>query len=267
VQACIDAAGGALDARYAVIKGGPMMGRQFAMSEAAALTVGKADGGIVVLPEDHPLIAAAQRPMAHILNQARSVCIQCSYCTEMCPRYLLGHKIRPNRVMRSMATSTCEGDLTDALLCSECGVCELFACPMQLSPRRVNIYVKGLLREKGIQKGDGALHPEQSGMRDWRRVPQSRIIARLGLTSYPVHLDELTVCRPNKVRIALRHGVGRPSAPLVKPGDRVKAGDVVAGVGFEDVGCMIHASIDGLVTDIDGGITIEGETAPEGATL
>ena len=29
-----------------------------------------------------------------------------------------------------------------AMLCCECGVCELFSCPMGLSPRRINAMLK-----------------------------------------------------------------------------------------------------------------------------
>jgi len=253
----IAAAGGALSEPYAVIKGGPMMGKQYTCDEARSLTIGKADGGIVVLPADHHRISFSDKPVPTILREARSVCIQCSYCTELCPRYLIGHKMRPHRVMRSMATSTCEEDLTDALLCSECGVCELFSCPMGLSPRRVNIYVKELLRKNGSVLQDRNIYPEQAQMRMNRRVAQSRFIDRLSLSRYPTGVDDIAGCASDKVTIPLKHGVGKPSELLVKAGDKVKPGDVIAGVGFDDVGCMIHASVEGTVTSVEGGVTIE----------
>jgi Na+-translocating ferredoxin:NAD+ oxidoreductase RnfC subunit len=255
----VAAAGGPRQSAYVIVKGGPMMGKQFSMSDAASLVIGKADGGIVLLPAGHPLAAIAEKPRAHVLNQARSVCMQCSYCTEMCPRYLIGHRMRPNRVMRSMATGVGAADLTDALLCSECGVCELHACPMQLSPRRVNVYVKELLRAKGPVSPDRTLRPAQTELRDYRKVPQSRLIARLALSGYPTQVDRLVVCRPDQVRVPLKHGPGKPADPIVRTGDAVRAGDVIAGVLMQDVGCMVHASIDGVVTAIDdGGITIRG---------
>jgi Na+-translocating ferredoxin:NAD+ oxidoreductase RnfC subunit len=52
----IKAAGGACAEPYTVIKGGPMMGAQFPQEESENLVLGKADGGIIVLPESHPLI-------------------------------------------------------------------------------------------------------------------------------------------------------------------------------------------------------------------
>ena len=254
----IEAAGGVSVEPYSVIKGGPMMGAQFTNKESADLVIGKADGGIIVLSESHPLIRFSSKSIKHMILRAKSVCIQCSYCTEMCPRYLIGHRLRPNRVMRSLATGTCDTDLTDALLCCECGVCELFACPMMLSPRRINAYVKGLLHEQGISNVDKTVHKAQTELREFRRVSQGRIINRLMLGEYPTEIDHSVRLDPAEVRIPLKHGVGKPSVPTVKTGDMVKAGSVIAGVEFSDVGCMIHASIDGVVTAVDdGGITIK----------
>lgn len=255
---CIKAAGGAKVERYAIVKGGPMMGRHYPMESAESLTIGKQDGGLVILPEEHPLIQFGKKPVEHMINQARSVCIQCSYCTEMCPRYLIGHKMRPHRVMRTVGTGTYATDLMDALLCCECGICELYACPMGLSPRKMNIYVKGLLRQQGAKIEDKTVYTEQTKPRDYRMIAQSRFINRLVLSSYPTHLDEYCGYQPDKVVIPMSHGIGKPSAPRVAVGDKVAQGDVIAGVDFADVGCMIHASITGKITAVDSQtITIE----------
>jgi len=211
------------------------------------------------LPDNHPLAAFEMKPVSHILNEAKSVCMQCSLCTEMCPRYLIGHKLRPNIVMRGMAAGSDTDRLSEALLCSECGICELFACPMHLSPRRVNIYVKKILREKGVGVADKQVHSEQAAPREYRRIAQKRIIGRLLPQGYPTEIDEMAVIEPKSVCVPLRHGVGRPSAPTVAVGDRVSAGDVIAEVGFSDVGCMVHAPVSGIVTGLDDGITIVRE--------
>lgn len=237
------------------------MGAQLSMEDAQSLSIGKADGGIVVLPEDHPLIQFSKKPLNHMINRAKSVCIQCSYCTELCPRQLIGHRLRPNRVMRSLATGTCESDLTDALLCSECGLCELFSCPMQLSPRRINVYVKGILREKGIKISDKSIYAQQTETRDYRLVAQSRIISRLGLDAYPTQIDAVKSIEATTVRIALKHGVGKPAVPVVKVGDTVEKGALIAETAFSDMGTRVHSSISGTVAAIDGNsvtITHEG---------
>ena len=256
----LEAAGGAAAEGGTVIMGGPMMGRQYDRSELDDLFIKKTDGGVILLPPDHPLPAYTRKPMEHIVNQAKSVCIQCSYCTELCPRYLIGHQMRPNRVMRSIATGTKPEDLADALLCCECGICELYACPMFLSPRQVNIHVKGLLREGGGGKlAPTGINESFAEMREYRRIAQSRLISRLDLKRYPTELDRVVDCQPGSVTIALRHGIGRPSEPVVAEGDRVAKGDLIAAVELSEVGARVHASINGVVTRVGDTITIERE--------
>jgi Na+-translocating ferredoxin:NAD+ oxidoreductase RnfC subunit len=256
VTDCIAAAGGSAADPWMVIKGGPMMGRQFSMSEAESQTIGKADGGLIVLSPDQVLPTFSRKSLTRMINEAKSACIQCSYCTELCPRYLIGHRMRPHRVMRSIATGTNQNDLTDAMLCCECGVCELFSCPMQLSPRRINAHVKGILRSNGVKLEDQTVYPEQTEMREYRRIAQKRFVARLELGKYDRHIDSFAEYSPDSVSIPLKHGVGRPSDPVVSVGDTVNRGDVIASVPFGDVGCVIHASIGGAVTCTDGRIDI-----------
>lgn len=136
-----------------------MMGKPLtdrAAIEAAVVT--KTTGNLIVLPKEHYLFRRAQLPMETIRHQTKSACIQCRMCTDLCPRYLIGHQIRPNLVMRNLWR---EGSIEDneeylrsfgdAANCCDCGVCEMFACPMGLSPRKVNGYIKGELRKRGIQ--------------------------------------------------------------------------------------------------------------------
>ena len=81
------------------------------------------------------------------MHRAKAACIQCTSCTQMCPRHMLGHPIEPPPNHAQMALG---GDITEmpqtlscrARRCCECGVCEVFACPMGLQPRRIN----GLLK-------------------------------------------------------------------------------------------------------------------------
>jgi Na+-translocating ferredoxin:NAD+ oxidoreductase RnfC subunit len=158
--------------------------------------------------------------------------------------------------MRSIATGTNQNDLADAMLCCECGVCELFSCPMMLSPRRVNIHVKEILRANGTRLDDTRVHAENSRAREYRKISQKRFISRLELNKYDIQIEETMEYRPKSVSISLKHGVGRPSEPTVTVGDEVRRGDMIARVAFEDVGCVLHASIDGVVTRADGQIDI-----------
>ena len=144
----IDYCGGATTADYALIDGGPAMGKL--MDKTDPIT--KTTKALLVLPKDHPQIQLRQMPLRAILRQAASACCQCQLCTELCPRYLLGHSIDPARIMRAMAHGTADtSGLTSAMLCSECGVCDLFACPMGLSPRRVNQELKAEFARRGLK--------------------------------------------------------------------------------------------------------------------
>jgi Na+-translocating ferredoxin:NAD+ oxidoreductase RnfC subunit len=248
----IAAAGGARIGEYSLVRGGPMMGRQYPGS-AAGLGFGKADGGLLVLPPDNRVFTLNAQPIEHVVLQARSTCIQCTLCTELCPRYLIGHVMRPHRVMRSVGfaghSENAAGAL-DALLCCECGICELFSCPMGLSPRRMNILMKGQLRASGA-KPNTEIRPEQSRSRGYRRIAQSRFIERLGLGGYSDHLYDCVRLDPEQVKIPLKHGVGRPSQACVAVGSEVAVGDVIGFVEPGDVGCLVHASIPGVVTAVD----------------
>lgn len=246
VPDCISAAGGTTCGSHMIVMGGPMMGKQYHEPQFNSLHITKTDGGIIVLPSDHCIPTFNSKTIKHILNQAKSVCIQCSYCTEQCPRYLIGHPLRPNRIMRSVATGTDAESLTEAMLCSECGICELHACPMLLSPRQVNIYIKDLLRRNGVRSAF-EIHPDQTAMREYRRIDQSRLIAKLDLKKYPTQLDHMVEYEPERVYIPLRQGIGKSAAPVVAAGDRVECGTLLGRVEFEEVGGMIHSSIKGTV--------------------
>lgn len=263
---CIAAAGPTIS-DYGIILGGPMMGKPHTDPEAiAAAVVTKTTGNIIVLPKDHYLFQRAQMPMATIKRQARAACIQCKMCTDLCPRYLIGHQVRPNLVMRNIWR---EDQITDpeeylsafgdAANCCDCGVCEMFACPMGLSPRKVNSYIKGQLREKGIQVPRN-MAPEAREDIDYHRTPTHRLIARLGLADFDgLHAHACTELKPETVYIPFRQHIGKPSVPAKQAGDRVCKGDVLASAA-EGLSANIHASMDGIVVAIDeNGARISGK--------
>jgi len=257
--ALIQAAGGATVEPYVLVRGGPMMGKHAPSGQADRLGFGKADGGLVVLPADHPLVEFMAKPLDRLLGETKSMCIQCEMCTNLCPRFLIGHQLRPHRVMRSLQSGTDSG-LADALLCCECGICELYSCPMGLSPRRMCVYVKGLLRAQGVRVTDRTVHADHAEERAYRKIAQARFIDRLRLGRYPSSLDDMVRLDPDVVRLATQHGVGAPARPVVAVGDRVRCGQVVAGLEFGELGAPVHASVDGLVREVDDAhITIERE--------
>lgn len=246
---CIKAAGGTALEGYSVIMGGPMMGKITDCGQLENRYVCKTDSGMIVIPGDHYLVKRASASIEHIINQAKSACIQCSYCTDLCPRYLVGHRLRPHRIMRAIAAGIGDDDIyNEAFLCSECGICELYACPMGLSPRKVNIYVKNRLRDAGVKPGSPPENLSNTAVRDFRKVPLARLMSRLDIARYdrPPE-DEVIELRPDKVCIRLKQHIGVPAVPVVSPGDKVAEGQLIAAVEYGQTGANIHASIDGTV--------------------
>ena len=88
---CVALAGTGLS-EYAAVNGGPMMGLVLSEKEKIdAAVVTKTTGNILVLPPDHYLVERSKLKMQRIRLQSRSACIQCRYCTDLCPRLSLIH--------------------------------------------------------------------------------------------------------------------------------------------------------------------------------
>lgn len=221
--------------------------------------VQKTTNGIVVLPSDHPVVLKKKLEIRDIVRRAKAACIQCFSCTEMCPRYLLGHRLEPHKIMRSASYGRADTDiLTQAILCCECGICELYACPMFLSPREMN----AILRAKFAQEGVRWPGPERGLQayltREGRKIPTRRLMGRLGIEEYdrPAPFVERKP-EPDRVVIPLSQHTGVPASPVVKAGDQVDVGQLVGEIPEERLGARVHASIRGKVTDIDESIVIE----------
>jgi Na+-translocating ferredoxin:NAD+ oxidoreductase RnfC subunit len=271
---CIALAGGAnstAGADYFAIAGGPIMGRPVAAADLASEPVIKTTSGIIVLPVDHYLQRRQHISTRHMKNRARSVCIQCSICSDLCPRRLMGSPLRPHLVMRALAASADMEELLavpaaqNAMLCCECGICEIYACPMELQPCRINIMIKQEMRGRGIK-----LPPREAGEpsldRGSKSVPSRRIASRAGVLEYwerPFYEGAgrfIDAAECGRVTIPLRMHTGAPSTPCVKPGQRVAVGELVAEIPPGSLGARIHASIGGTVRSVtEGCIVIEAE--------
>ena len=164
----IEAAGGTTVADFGVLLGGVMMAKPAASLD---VPVTKTTGGIVVLPTEHSLIRRHNAPWLHVAKIGRSACDQCRFCTEFCPRFLLGHPIEPHAAMRSLGFATGADAMVATLYCCECNLCTMFACPEDLDPKTVCVQNKPLARERGLTfKGTPESitpHP----MAEFRRVP------------------------------------------------------------------------------------------------
>ncbi len=248
------AAGGARVAGYRVLLGGPMMGEL--LSDPADAVITKTCGGILVLPAEHLLVRRAELPVEHMRNRAKAACIQCRYCTDLCPRYLAGHALEPHRVMRAFAM---DEQYASALLCMECGICELYACPMGLSPCRVQVGMKAALRQAGAVP-DRTLRPEQEVMRAGRQVPSHRLAERIGVATYDIPVPEESVLvEATSVAIPVKQHIGAPAEAIVHIGERVQKGQPIARMAEGALGADVHASIDGIVTEIGTRIVLRAE--------
>lgn len=253
---CAELCGGFAVKDPAYIDGGPMMGK---VQTDFELPVVKASAGIIVLSKAHPLIVKKAQSRPAFSRIGRSACDQCSFCTEFCPRYLLGHSVQPHRVMRALLfAGGPEHKLHSqyGLLCCECSLCSLYSCPEGLNPREACVAAKSDLREAKIGFKNSQLNtgrkPEVHPVREFRKVPVSRLVKRLGLEDYnrdaPWSGD---VYKPAKVRIPMSQHIGAPCSPVVKEGQRVEKGAVLGDVPADKLGCPVHASIAGTVTRVN----------------
>jgi Na+-translocating ferredoxin:NAD+ oxidoreductase RnfC subunit len=249
-------AGGSKIAEYNIVMGGPMMGK---VLSSGSEPVTKTTSGIIVLPPNHNVIRDKSRSLTQMRFIAKSACTQCSRCTDLCPRYLIGHALEPHRIMRHLAYNPgMTGDvLEDALICSECGICEKFACPMMLSPREINAAVKQQLLKEGVKREPRSETYRVSPFNETRKIPLMRLMERLEVTRYDIHppfcQDEI---QARQVMIPLQQHLGKPAVPVVQAGTRVSKGDLIGEIPEGALGARIHASIEGTVEEINEQIAI-----------
>ena len=252
----IEAAGGATVPDHAVFVSGIMMGK---LETDLTLPITKTCAGLIILPTTHRLVQRKSLTMDAMLRIGKSACDQCSFCTEFCPRYLLGYEVQPHKVMRSLSFTATGDDIWNqwAQLCCACGLCTLYSCPEDLYPKEACDKAKSDLRAKEIKwtgDRDVRIHPIYDG----RHVPLKKLIDKLGIEEYdvPAYFVEEKLF-PDQVRLPLLQHIGLPAKAIVSIGQQVKAGEVVADIPEGKLGARIHASIDGRVKTIDGEIVIE----------
>ncbi|SPF34000.1 Respiratory-chain NADH dehydrogenase 51 Kd subunit [Candidatus Desulfosporosinus infrequens] len=248
LQEVMKLAGGGRDEDLSYIVGGPVMGM---LLTDLSLPVTKVTGGLIALPTDHLLIQRKRMSLEQVLRIAKTVCEQCCFCTELCPRHMIGHELSPHLLIRAVNYRNLGNlsKLTSALTCSECGVCEAYACPVGISPLRVNRALKAELRAKDIKyQGElGNLDP----MAKHRLIPSARLMDRLGLGSWYQEAPlAIRIFEAEEVKLRLQQHVGAAAVPVVKIGEVVKLGQVVGEIPEGSLGARVHASIDGTVIQI-----------------
>lgn len=234
---------------YAVIDGGPMMGP---VKTDIGGFITKKNKGFVILKKSHFLIRKKSVTMEQARRVNKATCEQCRMCTDMCPRYLLGHNMQPHKMMRVLnyKIDDLEGQKI-AQLCCQCNMCELFACPAGLHPKMANLYFKEKLAEQKIKYKPEKTEFEPRSIRPYRLVPSKRLIARLGLRDFdlPAPMTDMEFS-PAVIRISTRQHVGAPAAPVVSVGQQVQAGQMIGQIPEGSLGAAIHTSISGTVSEV-----------------
>ena len=235
----------------AFIIGGPMMGSL----GSKANIVTKTTNAVLVLPSSHSLIRRRQSKTFIDMKRAMAACCQCSYCTSLCSRNLLGHPINPSEFMR-VASNSITNDAApyiNAMYCSGCGLCEQYSCGQNQSPRMLLAACKLELRKAGI-KPQPQPEPVVNPDRPLRQVPMSRLTSRIGLKKYNKSAPIIEAVPDfKKVTVLLSQHVGNPSVPIVKKGDEVHEKQLIANAG-EGLSVALHSPV-------NGGVTAVGKTA------
>lgn len=241
----LEAAGGT-DGPCRYIIGGPCMGR---VVDDPDVPVTKTTGGFLAFPVDHPLWKLREETLN--MQLIRSVCCQCSMCTQMCPRNALGLNVQPHKAMRTIAQGTdLLGDANGVFSCCNCGVCTYYACNFGLKPSQAMQQMKAMLAQKGV-KPRKEVYTRADRSIDDKKLPVKRLIARMGLERYDVDAPLSEKLLPTgQVRIMLRMGVGAPSVPVVGVGDKVRKNTLIADIALGKLGVKMHASISGTVTAV-----------------
>ena len=247
IEDTVKLAGGITTKTPVYFIGGPMMG----FIGSGSLPVTKTTNAVLVLPEEHLIIQKKRKKTSIDLKRAAACCCQCSMCTDLCPRNRLGHPIQPHLFMRA---ATCKdvqepNIFVNTMFCSSCGLCEMYSCMQGLSPRTLMAEYKAGLRANGLRPPQVEAKPV-GPEREYRKVPMERLMARLDLTKYnkEAPLDE-SVVPVSKVKIMLSQHIGAPAAAIVKQGDKVTKGQMIAEPA-KGLSVGIHASIDGVVSEV-----------------
>lgn len=236
---------------HSVIDGGPSMGN---LINPARAVITKTTKALLILPNDITAVTNKKRTMEENLRMAASVCCQCTRCTDMCPRHLLGFPLEPHKMVRAtVSTAQITPELVlSANLCCSCDICGTFACCQGISPMQVIKEFKAILGKHKVRYMAGPDdHYEVNPDRPYRMLNSGKWKDMLGVTKYdryPTYIPDRIPA--SVVEILMSQHIGAPSVPIVAVGDCVTEGQMIAGTG-NGLSVPQYASITGKVTFVD----------------
>lgn len=235
----------------AVINGGPMMGK---LVDFENDVVTKTTKGLLLFPETHSVIQRRRMPLTMTLKRASSACCYCSMCTEVCPRYLLGHSIEVHKILRAASHNEMSdvNSFLNSSLCCGCGVCTVIGCQQMLNPQEISMQAKAMLAQKGYRPTDKKAPKTPRPERESRLIPSETLIDRLGIRKYVKDrvTREYIDFFPKTVYIPMSQHVGKPADAIVSVGEVVKKGQLIAKTDENALGTTIHSSISGRVISV-----------------
>lgn len=246
VEDVINYVGGSTCEKPTYIMGGPMWG---SIGNCVS-TITKSTDAVLVLPEEHCVVQKKKGKTSNELKRAATSCCQCMRCTDLCPRNLLGYPIEPHAFIRAASYQDFHNTDTfiNTMFCSTCGLCEMYACIQELSPRTLISEYKAGLLANGIEKPE-VEKKEIDKDREYRKISMERLTGRLDLLKYDLGetISQETI-PTKKVKIMLKQQSGSAVHVVVRDGDIVKKGQVIATTG-DATGVYLHASICGVVCE------------------
>lgn len=230
---------------HEVIDGGPMMGNIINPDTAVVTKTTKA---LLIIDENTLCIKIKKKNLSRAINQASSNCCSCRMCTDLCPRYLMGYPIEPHKIISSVVNKVADTKtFMGAFYCSNCGVCRTVSCPQNLLPSLVFSKVKNELSKHGV-RANVMEKTVPSTLREYRKIPVSRVVLRLGIKKYDRRTFEVKDIPISKqITLPLKMHIGASAVSVVKVGDKVKAGQLIAKVPENALGTNLHASVSGVV--------------------
>lgn len=237
---------------HVVIDGGPSMGT---IVNPNVDVVKKPTSGLLILPKDIPAVRNKLRTMEENFRMASSVCCQCTRCTDMCPRHLLGYPLEPHKMVRSTLTAAQATPelIKTATMCCGCDICGSLACCQDISPMQIIKQYKGILAKNKMKYVAGP--NEQfipSPEREYRMVSAAKWKEVLGVARFdkfpPTYVEEKL--KAQEVQVPMSQHIGAPAIPIVQVGDEVHENEMIAKAA-EGLSVPHFAPITGHVTYVD----------------